>query len=109
MPFKKGQVANPNGARRPQKFLQALERAIAQDGGVKFRKAAEMLLESASQGEPWALHMLADRIDGKADQTLSIIQIAQDMSDDDLLRVAAGSSPRITKAKASKEISTEVH
>ncbi len=55
----------------PKRFLAALERAMKQDDGTLLRKAAEKLLKLAAAGEPWAVQMLADRLDGKAAQEIS--------------------------------------
>lgn len=48
--------------------MAALQRAMAQDDGKRLRDTAETLLDKASEGEPWAVQMLADRLDGKAAQ-----------------------------------------
>lgn len=68
MPFAPGQSGNPSGHQKEKKFLAALERAIAQDDGIRLRKAAESLLTQAANGEPWAIEKLADRLDGKPSQ-----------------------------------------
>lgn len=68
MPFEKG---NKLGAKGRQ-FDGALRRAIAQDDGKRLREAAEQLLTKASEGEPWAIGMLADRLDGKAPQSVTV-------------------------------------
>jgi hypothetical protein len=61
-----GQFMNPNKPlKSPRLFDDALRRAIAQDDGKRLRDAAEKLLTEASRGKPWALAMLADRLDGK--------------------------------------------
>lgn len=73
MPFEKGQSGNPGGllSKQTKPFLEALNRAIAQNDAVKLRKAAETLLDKAAEGEPWAVQMLADRLDGKAVQAVT--------------------------------------
>ena len=68
MAWKPGQSGNPDGPVKQKKFLGALERAIAQDSGESLRKAALALLNNAASGEPWAIQMLADRLDGKPKQ-----------------------------------------
>ncbi len=55
-------------------FDAALRRAIAQDDGHMLRNAAEQLLLKSAQGEAWAIQMLADRLDGKAAQSVEIKQ-----------------------------------
>ncbi len=107
--WKPGQSGNPSGARREQKFRAALDRAIIQDDGKRLREAAEALLNSASQGLPWAIAMLADRVDGKADQNINVVRRAEELSDDDLKHIAAGSSDRASSAQSSEEGTPQVH
>ncbi len=52
--------------------MQTLERAITQDDGKRLRGAAEKLLDLAEAGEPWAVKELADRLDGKVAQSLTL-------------------------------------
>lgn len=62
-------IGNQNAA-KSRMFEQALHRAIAQDDGKRLRQAAETVLTKASEGEAWALQMLADRLDGKPSQQI---------------------------------------
>ena len=71
MPFEPGQSGNPAGTKMPKRFMAALDRAIAQDDSKRLRDAAEKLLTKAADGEPWAIGMLADRLDGKAAQAIT--------------------------------------
>ena len=82
MKFEKGNTAAAKG----KLFDQALRRAIAQDDAGRLRGAAEKLLTCAAEGEPWALSMLADRLDGKAPQSVEVIRknSLEDMSLDEL-------------------------
>lgn len=82
MPFEKG---HQHGA-KSKLFEGALKRAIAQDDGKRLRAAAEALLTNAAEGEPWALNMLADRLDGKAAQSVEVThnRSLQEMSLDEL-------------------------
>lgn len=66
-------LGNQNGA-KSRLFEQTLKRAITQDDGNRIRKAAESLLDNAAEGHPWALNMLADRLDGKAAQAVILSQ-----------------------------------
>jgi hypothetical protein len=69
MPFKPGQITNPNGARKERKFYQALLVALNAEGpDIRLRKIAEQLIKAAEKGEPWAIRELMDRIDGKVPQ-----------------------------------------
>ena len=62
----------PFGNRNAQKgrmWNDALRKAIAQDDGRRLRASIEKLLNLASNGEPWAIKELADRLDGRPTQT----------------------------------------
>jgi hypothetical protein len=66
-------MAAPKGnkfASHAKPFHNALERAIKQEDGKRIREAAEKLLTAASEGEAWAIAMLADRMDGKPAQQI---------------------------------------
>jgi hypothetical protein len=71
MPWQPGQSGNPTGRARSKPFAEALKRAIAQNDAKKLRAIAEKLLEKAAEGEGWAIRELADRLDGKAHQSIS--------------------------------------
>lgn len=70
MPFQPGQSGNPGGGVKEKLWRKSLDRAIAQDDGVRLRAAAEKLLDLAAGGEMWACRELGDRLDGKAAQQL---------------------------------------
>lgn len=72
MPFKPGQSGNPLGTPKLKPFLDAVNRAIAQDDAKRLRAAAEKLLTLASEGTQWAVEMLADRLDGRPMQQTEI-------------------------------------
>lgn len=76
MPFEPGKSGNPGGVpaggAKQKRFYAALDRAIAQDDAKLLRAAAEKLLELAAAGESWAVQMLADRLDGKAAQSITV-------------------------------------
>ena len=60
---KGGQPNNTNAQKRGA-FLRELTKELSQSP-EQLRKAIKKLLEHASKGEPWAIQMLADRLDGK--------------------------------------------
>ena len=60
---KGGQPNNTNAQKRGA-FLRELNKELTQNP-EQLRKAIKKLLEQASKGETWAIHMLADRLDGK--------------------------------------------
>lgn len=67
------QPGNTN-ATKNKPFRDALDRAIAQDSGVRLRRAAERLLTMAANSKNdrvTAVKELADRLDGKSVQPLS--------------------------------------
>lgn len=72
MAWQKGQSGNPEGPVKQKRFYAALDRAIAQEDGKKLRDAADKLLDNAAAGEPWAIQMLADRLDGKPAQQVQL-------------------------------------
>lgn len=61
-------IGNKN-AQKGQIWNDALRKAIAQDDGMRLRASIEQLLNLASNGEPWAIKELADRLDGRPKQT----------------------------------------
>ena len=61
-------IGNSN-AQKGRMWNEALRKAIAQDDGKRLRASIEKLLNLASNGEPWAIKELADRLDGRPKQT----------------------------------------
>ena len=89
-----------------------MRRVIAQDDGVKLRRAAVKLLNMAVEGEPWALAMLADRLDGKAAQSVAIThshKAVTEYTDAELVEVAFGSSAGALEAPESAHESGGMH
>lgn len=72
MAWEPGQSGNPQGRGSDKLFAATLKRAIAQDDGKKVRAAIDKLLDLAEAGEPWAIKELADRLDGKASQSVDL-------------------------------------
>lgn len=72
MAWKPGESGNPEGPVKQKRFYAALDRAIAQEDGKQLRDAADKLLSEAAKGEPWAIQMLADRLDGKPAQQVAL-------------------------------------
>lgn len=74
MAFQKGQSGNPGGKRAEKLFADALrleaKRLVEGDpeGRIALQVSASKLMEAAVAGEPWAINMVADRLDGKAKQ-----------------------------------------
>jgi hypothetical protein len=61
-------IGNKN-AQKGRLWNDQLRRAIIQDDGRRLRASVEHLLNQASNGEPWAIKELADRLDGRPRQT----------------------------------------
>lgn len=57
-------IGNKN-AQKGRVWNDQLRRAIIQDDGRRLRASVEQLLNLASNGEPWAIKELADRLDGR--------------------------------------------
>jgi anti-sigma-K factor RskA len=90
MGWKPGESGNPAGSGQ-KPFLSALKRAIAQDDSKRLRESAEQLLTKAAEGEPWAINMLAERLDGKAPQSIDIdakFRKAVELTDAELANIA---------------------
>jgi hypothetical protein len=93
MAWQPGQSGNPNGSAKEKVFLAALARAIASDDGKRLRAGAEKVLDLHAEGVPWAVAFLADRLDGKAHQSVDVIadlttrKAASDYTDDELAAI----------------------
>ena len=79
--FKKGCSGNPNGRPKNKNSLTQLLRAMgdeAGDDGVSNHDAVvARVYELARKGEPWAVQLVWDRLEGKAVQ-----QVKQDVTTD---------------------------
>lgn len=106
MPFQKG---HQHGA-KSRLFDGALRRAIAQDDGGRLRAAAEKLLTLAAAGEAWAIKELADRLDGKAQQNVSVERKnASDLTLAELVSEMAGIAGGGEEASGSADEPNQVH
>lgn len=67
-------LGNQNAA-RAKLFHDALKRALARSGGSVdkgLNKVCDKLVDAALAGEQWAIKEVADRVEGKPAQSLSI-------------------------------------
>ena len=67
-------LGNDNGARGAE-FREAVRRALARSAGSVGKgldKLCDQLIVAAGSGEQWAMQMVADRLDGKAAQTVYV-------------------------------------
>lgn len=103
MPFEKGHKHSS----KPRLFEQTLRRAIAQDDGAKVRACIDKMLDLAAAGEAWAVRELADRLDGKAAQSITITDKgdAQDLSTEEILERIAAIRRGITAGTAGPQTS----
>ena len=91
-------------------FDGALRRAIAQDDSDRLRQAAEALLTQAAAGEPWAINTLADRLDGKAPQSVTVeTQDVENLSLSDLRSAIAAAIAGGQQAGSSADGPGAVH
>lgn len=97
-------------AAKSRLFDAALKRAIAQDDGEKLRKAAEKLLDLAAEGSPWAIGQLADRLDGKAAQSVTVERknvsalSLSELSEELASAIAAGGAAQDSGPEGSAEV-----
>lgn len=71
MPFEEGNKA----AKNKGIYQSALKRALARSKGTVdsgLNAVADKLVESALEGEQWAIKEIADRIDGKPPQAVNL-------------------------------------
>ncbi len=96
MAFQKGNKLGGYN-KKARLFDEALRRAVAQCDAKKVRDAAEKLLDLAAAGEMWAIKELADRLDGKAAQTVDVNhhRDKQDMTIDQLLAELAANRAQL--------------
>lgn len=95
MAFQKGKSGNPKGRRAEKPFADALRMEIAAAGGdhKALRSIAGALISKAGTGDIQAIKELADRLDGKPQQSTDITVTrfqAKELSDDELADIAAG-------------------
>jgi len=70
-----GQPGNTNAA-KGKRWANAIDSALSKrcksDGQKALVKLAEVMLEAATEGQPWAIKELGDRLDGKAAQSIAL-------------------------------------
>ncbi len=64
-------TGNQNG-KKGKLFYDALRIALVQEDKKKLRKITDKLVESAENGEPWAVKEIMDRMDGKPVNTTEL-------------------------------------
>ena len=92
----KGQSGNPSGVGGDRAFAAAIRLVVNEDdrasGQRKLRRIAEVLVDRALAGEPWAIMQVGDRLDGKPVQEGHHMHERRDvreMSDAELLAIVA--------------------
>lgn len=112
MPWKPGQSGNPNGRIGDKPWREALRRALARaagkNGGVAegLDSIAAAVVTLAQQGDMNAIKEIADRLDGKAAQSVDVNMTHErpiaELTDAELTRIAAerGSSAGVAEAQA---------
>ena len=97
MAWEKGQSGNLRGRPLNEKCFTAMLRIAAVEsdtttGKQNLRIVADKLMESAKAGESWAIQQLADRLDGKPQQTSNVSlspRSVTEMTREELLAIAA--------------------
>jgi hypothetical protein len=59
-------------AKKGKDFENSVRRALSQEDGKRLRECAETLCNKAAIGEPWAVLLLRDTLDGKPAQTVEL-------------------------------------
>ena len=99
--WKPGQSGNPGG-RPSEKVFTDLLRVVGNEidtvsGKRKMRRLAEKVYELALQGESWACHMIADRLEGRpaVETTLNVARRRdlREYDDQELLALIAAQKP----------------
>jgi hypothetical protein len=112
-------MAAPIGNKNAQKaklYEQALKRALARATGqtvdAGLDRVAEQAVKAAFAGEKWAIEHVSDRLDGKAAQSVEHSienRHVSELSREQLLAIAAGSSPGATEEAGREPEPTGVH
>lgn len=102
-----GTKGNRNAA-HDKPWTRAIQRAVAQNPDA-LRKAAEMLLLQAENGNKDAFKELGDRLDGKPLQSIehsgNLSNNPDTLTDAELAAIATGSSPTpITEAPSAQKL-----
>lgn len=71
MATKGGQPGNKNATKERRMITDALRKVVAQ-GPDKLKKACEKLLDNAADGDIAAFNVIADRLDGRPAQSMTI-------------------------------------
>ena len=58
--------------RKAKLVSEAIRRSIKQDDAVRLRNGVERLMDAFGAGEPWALSMVMDRLEGKPAQAVTV-------------------------------------
>jgi hypothetical protein len=90
---------------------EAIRRAIAQEDGKRIREGVEKLLDKVAEGDLAAFNILADRLDGKPNQSittdLNVHRDRRELSDDELHAIA--SRGRTPAKESGKTQSDSIH
>ena len=72
---RRGAKPGNDNAARGAEFREAIRRALSRSAGTVGKgldKLCDQLIVAAASGEQWAMQMVADRLDGKAAQTVYV-------------------------------------
>ncbi len=74
MPFKPGQSGNPHRRRAESQFRNELTFALGagDDKHARLCRFAKRLVRRAEKGVPWAIKMVAKRLDGRSHQAVNV-------------------------------------
>ena len=85
---------NQNARRKP--WADALRRALARNGGSidsGLNNIADQVIVAALNGDQWAIKELAERLDGKAAQSVDVTSDGEQVTMPAVIRLVAVSEP----------------
>lgn len=111
--WEKGKSGNPAGPAKRRLITSNIERELLQafeDKNItKGRRIAEQVVELALGGDKWAIQFITERTEGKPEQTVNVRQAVEELTDDELAAIAAGSGEGTLIEKGGEEKPTQVH
>lgn len=64
-------IGSANGA-KPRLFTDAFRKALVEDDYKRLRSIVNRIMNAADDGEPWAVQMVLERLEGKATQAVDV-------------------------------------
>lgn len=113
--MRRGAPDGNNNSGRAQPFARALRHALSAAGSdrEKLIEIANALIVKAADGDLAAIREIADRLDGKPQQSTNLTindrRGASDVDDDELANIATGRGDRAAETPSGEEGTSAVH